>query len=127
MADLVPNETKVIKRVLPVKLTEEERLQRADGLANALQQVQDRKIDKRAVVREADRLIAEAEQEAVELRDAVATGREYQEVIVHKVYDYEKATVTEVRTDTGETIKSRGMTDEERQAKLLDDSDAAGN
>lgn len=127
MADLVPNETKVIKRVLPVKLTEEERLQRADGLANALQQVQDRKIEKRAVVREADRLIAEAEQEAVELRDAVATGREYQEVIVHKVYDYEKATVTEVRTDTGETIKSRGMTDEERQAKLLDDSDAAGN
>lgn len=127
MADLVPSETKVIKRVLPVKLTEEERLQRADGLANALQQVQDRKIEKRAVVREADRLIAEAEQEAVELRDAVATGREYQEVIVHKVYDYEKATVTEVRTDTGETIKSRGMTDEERQAKLLDDSDAAGN
>ena len=127
MADLVPNETKVIKRVLPVKLTEEERLQRADGLANALQQVQDRKIEKRAVVREADRLIAEAEQEAVELRDAVATGREYQEVIVHKVYDYEKATVTEVRTDTGETIKSRGMTDEEMQAKLLDDSDAAGN
>lgn len=127
MADLVPNETKVIKRVLPVKLTEEERLQRADGLANALQQVQDRKIEKRAVVREADRLIAEAEQEAVELRDAVATGREYQEVIVHKVYDYEKATVTEVRTDTGETIKSRGMTDEERQEKLLDDSDAAGN
>lgn len=127
MADLVPNETQVIKRVLPVKLTEEERLQRADGLANALQQVQDRKAEKRAVVREADRMIAEAEQEAVELRDAVATGREYQEVIVHKVYDYEKATVTEVRTDTGETIKSRGMTDEERQAKLLDDSDAAGN
>lgn len=127
MADLVPNETEVIKRTLPVKLTEEERLQRADALANALQQISDRKVEKRRVVREADKLIAEAEQEAVDLRDAVATGREYQEVIVHKVYDYEKATVTEVRTDTGETIKSRGMTDEERQAKLLDDSDAAGN
>lgn len=118
--DITPKETEVIKRVLPVKLTEEERLQRADGLANALQQVQDRKAEKRAVVREADKMIAEAEQEAIELRDAVATGREYQEVIVHKVLDYEKATVTEVRTDTGETIKSRGMTDEERQAQLLD-------
>jgi len=127
MADLVPNETQVIKRVLPVKLTEEERLQRADALANALQQIQDRKVEKKRVTKEADKAIAEAEQEAVDLRDAVATGREYQEVIVHKVYDYEKATVTEVRTDTGETIKSRGMTDEERQAKLLDDSDAAGN
>lgn len=127
MADVVANETEVIKRTLPVKLTEEERLQRADALANALQQISDRKVEKRRVVREADKLIAEAEQEAVDLRDAVATGREYQEVIVHKVYDYEKATVIEVRTDTGETIKSRGMTDEERQAKLLDDSDAAGN
>lgn len=127
MADVVPSETEVIKRTLPVKLTEEERLQRADALANALQQISDRKVEKRRVVREADKLIAEAEQEAVDLRDAVATGREYQEVIVHKVYDYEKATVIEVRTDTGETIKSRGMTDEERQAKLLDDSDAAGN
>lgn len=127
MADIAPKETEVIKRVLPVKLTEEERLQRADGLANALQQVQDRKVEKRRVTKEADKQIAEAEQEAVELRDAVATGREYQEVIVHKVFDYEQATVTEVRTDTGETIKSRGMTDEERQAKLLDDRDAAGN
>lgn len=127
MADLVPNETVVIKRVLPVKLTEEERLQRADALANALQQIQDRKVEKKRITKEADKAIGEAEQEAVDLRDAVATGREYQDVIVHKVYDYEKATVTEVRTDTGETIKSRGMTDEERQAKLLDDSDAAGN
>ncbi len=127
MADIVPKQTEVIKRVLPVKLTEEERLQRADALANALQQISDRKVEKRRIVREADKSIAEAEQEAVDLRDAVATGREYQEVIVHKVYDYEKATVTEVRTDTGETIKSRGMTDEERQATLLDDSDANGN
>ncbi len=123
----MPKQTEVIKRVLPVKLTEEERLQRADALANALQQISDRKVEKRRIVREADKSIAEAEQEAVDLRDAVATGREYQEVIVHKVYDYEKATVTEVRTDTGETIKSRGMTDEERQATLLDDSDANGN
>jgi len=127
MADITPTSTEVIKRILPVKLTEEERLQRADALANALQQISDRKVEKRRVVREADKAIAEVEQEAVDLRDAVATGREYQEVIVHKVMDYEKATVTEVRTDTGETIKSRGMTDEERQATLLDDSDANGN
>lgn len=124
MAESVPNETKVVKRILPVKLTEEERLQRADALANALQQIQDRKVEKKRVVREADRAIGEAEQEAVDLRDAVATGREYQEVIVHRVYDYEKSIVMEVRTDTGETIKSRGMTDEERQQKLIEDEDA---
>lgn len=122
MADnTTPTKTEVITRVLPVKLTEEERLQRADGLANALQQVQDRKVEKRRVTKEADKQIAEAEQEAVELRDAVATGREYQEVIVHRVLDYDKATVTEHRTDTGETIRSRAMTDEERQSKLIED------
>jgi len=122
MADnTTPSKTEVITRVLPVKLTEEERLQRADGLANALQQVSDRKVEKRRVTKEADKQIAEAEQEAVELRDAVATGREYQEVIVHRVLDYDKATVTEHRTDTGETIRSRAMTDEERQSKLIED------
>ena len=119
--------TEVIKDVLPVKLTDEERMQRADALANALQSINDAKMKKKRIVKDLDKEIAEVEQEAVELRDAVATGREYREVIVHRVMDWEKATVTEHRTDTGEVLRSRGMTDEERQSSLLDDSDANGN
>lgn len=121
MAAADSEKTVVIKDVLPVKLTAEERMQCADALANALQGIADAKAKKRRIVKDLDREIAEVEQEAIELRDAVATGREYREVIVHRVYDYEKATVTEHRTDTGEVLRSRAMTDEERQQKLLDD------
>lgn len=120
MPDIESNKTEVIKDVLPVKLTDEERMQCADALANALQGIADAKAKKRRIVKDLDKEIAEVEQESIELRDAVATGREYREVIVHRVYDYEKATVTETRTDTGEVIRSRGMTDEERQSTLID-------
>jgi hypothetical protein len=113
--------TEVIKDVLPVKLTDDQRMQRADALANSLQAINDAKNKKKRIVKDLDKEIAEVEQESVELRDAVATGREYIEVVVHRVYDYEKAIVTEHRTDTGEVLRSRAMTDEERQAKLLDD------
>lgn len=119
--------TEVIKDILPVKLTDEERMQRADALANALSSINDAKVKKKRIVKDLDKEIGEVEQESVELRDAVATGREYREVIVHRVYDWEKATVTEHRTDTGEVLRSRGMTDEERQSTLLDDGDANGN
>jgi hypothetical protein len=120
MPDIEPNKTEVIKDILPVKLTDEERMQCADALANALQSASDAKMRKKSIVKNLDREIAEIEQEGVELRDAVATGREYREVIVHRVFDFEKAIVTETRTDTGDVIRSRAMTDEERQATLLD-------
>lgn len=120
MPEIQSEKTEVIKDVLPVKLTDQERMQCADALANALQSANDAKMKKKSIVKNLDREIAEIEQEAVELRDAVATGREYREVIVHRVYDYEKAIVTETRTDTGEVLRSRAMTDEERQATLLD-------
>ena len=121
MAAADSTKTEVIKDVLPVKLTDEEKMQCADALANALQSITDAKNKKKRIVKDLDSEIAQAEQEATDLRDAVATGREYREVIVHRVYDYEKAIVTEHRTDTGEVLRSRAMTDEERQQKLLDD------
>lgn len=120
MPDIATERTEVIKDVLPVKLTDKERMECADALANAIQSAADARNKKKSIVKNLDREIAEIDQEAIELRDAVATGREYREVIVHRVFDFEKATVTESRTDTGEVIRSRGMTDEERQATLLD-------
>ena len=127
MADISNKKTEVIKEVLPVQLTDEERLSRADDLANAVQNVEDAKRHKKIVTRDASAKVEEAEANRADLADVVASGREYQEVVVHRVFNYEDGTVFEVRTDTGETLRSRNMTDEERQASLLDDSDAAGN
>lgn len=112
--------TEVIKDVLPVQLTQDERMQCADALANALQRVESAKEKKRRIVKDLDREIAEVQQEALELRNNVASGKEYREVIVHRVFDYAKATVTESRTDTGDVLFTRAMTDEERQSKLID-------
>lgn len=113
--------TEVIKEVLPVKLTDEERLERANDLANAVQNVEDAKRHKKIVNRDATAKVDEAEAARADLSDVVASGREYREVIVHRVLNYEEGTVIEVRTDTGETIKSRNMTDEERQTSMLED------
>lgn len=113
--------TEVIKEVLPVKLTDAERLERADDLANAVQAVEDAKRHKKIVTRDASAKVDTAEAQRADLADVVASGREYREVIVHRVLNYEDGTVMEIRTDTGETIRSRNMTDEERQATLLDD------
>lgn len=113
--------TEVIKEVLPVKLTDEERLERANDLANAVQNVEDAKRHKKIVNRDATAKVDEAEAARADLSDVVASGREYREVIVHRVFNYEEGTVIEIRTDTGETLRSRNMTDEERQASLLED------
>lgn len=112
--------TEVIKDILPVQLTAEERMQCADALANALQRTESAKEKKRRINKDLDREIAEVQQEAIDLRNAVASGKEYREVIVHRIFNYSKATVTDSRTDTGEVLFTRAMTDEERQSKLID-------
>lgn len=113
--------TEVIKEVLPVKLTDEERLDRANDLANAVQKVEDAMRHKKIVNRDATAKVDQAEAVRADLSDVVASGREYRETIVHRVYDYSEGTVIEVRTDTGETLRSRNMTDEERQTSMLED------
>lgn len=120
MADKVTRK-EIIKEMLPVELTDEERLARADDLANAVQAVEDAKRLKKIVTRDATAKVESAEAKRADLADVVASGREYREIIVHRVFDYEAGKVREVRTDTEQVISERGMTDEERQATLLDD------
>lgn len=52
------------------------------------------------------------------LADIVATREEQREVTVEIKYDYELGTVSKTRTDTGEVISDREMTDDERQVEL---------
>lgn len=48
---------------------------------------------------------------------------DYKEIPVEVFFDYTAAIVEEVRTDTGEVLLSRGMTDTERQMKLIADDE----
>lgn len=120
---MIANKKVVIKETLPCKLTDDERLARADDLANAVQVVEQVRQEKKSLVRQVDARLNAAESKREELADVVASGREYREVIVHQVFDYDKGVVTETRIDTGEVIASRDLTDEERQASLLEEDD----
>lgn len=53
-----------------------------------------------------------------ELASVVASGAEYRSIDVVLVFDYIEGTVTETRTDTGEQIGRRRMTEDERQMSL---------
>jgi len=52
------------------------------------------------------------------MADMVDSRRELREVTVEVKYDYELGTVSKTRTDTGEVISTREMTDQERQAEI---------
>lgn len=117
----IPNKTVVITDTLPCALTDEEVLKFAGELANANKEV-DRAIDeKKFLTQQATSKVKKAEAYRDEITSIVASRTEWREVTVNKVYDYEKGIVTETRTDTGEVIASRALSDEEKQTKLIED------
>ena len=120
---MIANKKVVIKEMLPCKLTNDERLSRADDLANAVQSVDQIKQEKKSLVRQIDARLSAAESKRDELSDVVASGREYREVIVEQIFDYEAGKVREVRRDTGEKIAERDLTDEEKQGSLLEETE----
>lgn len=50
--------------------------------------------------------------------EEVRSGSTYREVACERVYNWTDGSVKDIRTDTGETIKERGMTEAERQKSL---------
>lgn len=122
----VPSKTKVLTEVLPHQLTDEEVLKFAGELANANKEVDNAIDEKKALTGQATAKVKKAEAYRDQITNIVASRTEWRETTVHRVYDYEKATVTESRTDTGEILSSRAMSDKEKQASLLDDDDMGG-
>ena len=119
MADT--SKVEVIKDMLPVALTDEERLQFADELAKANQAVEHAIDEKKYLTGQAGSRVKQAEAHRDEITNIVSSGKEWREVIVHRVFDYDKGILTETRIDTGEVIASRPLTDHEKQGNLLDE------
>lgn len=119
MADT--SKVEVIKDILPVALTDEERLEFANELAKANQAVEHAIDEKKYLNSQAGAKVKQAEAHRDEITNIVSSGKEWREVIVHRVFDYDKGIVTETRTDTGEVIASRQLTDHEKQGNLLDE------
>lgn len=116
-----PSKTEVITDTLPCQLTDEEVLKFAGELANANKEVDNAIDEKKFLTQQASAKVKRAEAHRDEITAIVASRTEWREVTVHKLHDYVNGKVIETRTDTGEVIRSRDMSDDERQASLLDD------
>lgn len=109
---------KKVTRNLPCRLTEGELLARADDLSVVVQETtaeEGRQTDVKAQMKA--RL---TELDARKTRLAITIGRkeEYRDVEVEHLADLQAGTVSVIRTDTGESIETRPMTEQERQTSL---------
>lgn len=114
----VPPKIVKVAEELSCELNEVEWQNRARELAQAHKETKQQKERKKSVMAElgADVKIAEAKE--TKLANIVATKSEQRDVTVEIKYDYEKGRVSKTRTDTGEEIDNREMTDDERQSQL---------
>ncbi len=109
---------KTVVRSVPCRLTDAELLARADELSGVVQDTtaeEGRQTDIKAQLKA--RL---TELDARKTRLALTIGRkeEHRDVDVAHVADLQAGTVTVFRTDTGEAMDTRPMTDAERQDSL---------
>ena len=120
---MTETQEKVITKTLPCVLTDDERLNFADQLAEANEGVEVAKSTKKAMMKQMQSDIDTAEARRDKINNIVATKTEYREVDVRVNWDYDKGRIQQTRTDTGEIIVNRPMTQKEKQTNLLNDPD----
>lgn len=105
-------------RTLAVALTDHELLERGDQLARAHQAVLDAKAEQKAAAERAKDTLNELEGAVRRLARVVREKTEPRDVECRIVHDYAAHSVQVVRTDTGEVVASRAMSEHERQIGL---------
>jgi hypothetical protein len=114
----LPPKVVKITEELSCELNDVEWQNRARELADAHKEVAVQEQRKKDIMKELGHDVSMVKTKESKLADTVATRRELREVTVQVKYDYELGMVEKTRTDTGETISTREMTDQERQAEL---------
>lgn len=115
--------TEVIRKVtrrLSVPLTDREQQQAGINLAQTNQDIAAE--ESRQAEQKASMKARLQELEARRQRESLVVSRkaEDREVDVEVLANWERGTASEVRTDTGEIISTRILTDEERQGSLIE-------
>lgn len=108
----------VTTRSLPVKLTQEELLKVGGELAQTVQDIASEEDRATSLKSSIKARMAELEGRRTVLAIKVARQEEYRDVRVEKHFDGQRGIVQEIRTDSGEVIATRQMTDSERQMSL---------
>jgi hypothetical protein len=114
----IPPKVVKISEELSCELNDVEWENRARELAEAHKDVARQEERKKTVSAGLTNDVKIAKAKESKLADIVATREEQRDVTVEIKYDYELGTVSKTRTDTGEIISDREMTDDERQVEL---------
>lgn len=104
--------------ILPVQLSVHEILSRGERLAALFELLEQLKSDRSDDMQQWKKRIDDKQAEAHRLAIIITTGYEDRPVSTCTTFDYKRLTVTKTRTDTGEILDSRPMTEEERQREL---------
>ena len=105
-------------RTLPCVLTDDELLARGDALARQHAAIKDEEAAQAGEKKRMKEALDELTGEQARLARIVRDKAEPRDVECRIVHDYATQAVQVVRTDTGEVIESRAMTDRERQIGL---------
>lgn len=115
------------RQELAVVLTTHEVSEHAQRAAHLLQD-HDAKADEFKEVQKQNKLtLDEITSQMRRHARVVREGREFRQVQCERVYNWTLGSVTDVRTDTGETIAERPMTEPERQRSLDFDKPGEGD
>lgn len=108
-------ETEDLDRLLPVKLTDRERLEIGEDIAAAQMKAEQAELDKKAADEGYKGIIEGAYADVSQLTRTLRYGRIDRTVRCEVRRDFRRGTVTVRRYDTMEEIESRPMTAAERQ------------
>jgi len=103
---------------LPCALTDADLAQIARAIGGKRHEIQDLEAKKRQATDHYKALIDGAQAKADELAEAARAGVEQREVLCVEVFVWRAGKVTVRRDDTGEVVRERAMTVEERQAGM---------
>ena len=106
---------------LPHTLSDDERLNKADELANAVHKVESSKENKKIQMQHLANEVKIAEARRDRLSNIVASGIEYRTTGVEERIDWGKGKFTKTRLDTGEIFFERELTEAEKQVDLIGD------
>lgn len=117
-AEQASTETTTIVEILPVPLTDAEHKEISKMMAAANQEIVQAEIELKAVKTQYKSRMESAEARRQEYSDIINAGHRQRQVECHLVKDFTTNTITLIRLDTGEIVRTRTMTTAERQRGL---------
>jgi len=109
---------KFVTKELPVQLTQEELMEKAKELAKLQQDKASAEEQAKSAAATFKDRIASAQSSISMLSRDICNGYEYREVKCQYEFDWSAGKKRLVRTDTGETIKTEPITQNDRQGDL---------